>query len=126
MHGSIPFLSFFRFSSCTITSGDVRTTFTGGRRFFSSVFFSQAKFTFSLLFFLLLFLSFSLSLSFYFSRSLTVTLLIYKYIYLRVCVSKKKEISSTNGVITIFQFSLLSFREISIHMCVCIRLMLSR
>jgi hypothetical protein len=99
IYGLIPFFLCFGFH-CKISIVRVRMTLTGGRRFFfsSSFFFSQTKFTFSLLFF----------------PSLSFVLLQWRYVY--VCVKKiiKKEIRSTSGVITIFQFSLSSFRQISI------------
>ena len=114
VYGSIPFLSLFRFF---LYNNFCRRSHDIHRRsaVFSSFFFSQTKFTFSLLFFL------SLSLFLHFIRSLTMTV----FLDICVCVSKKKEISSTDGVITIFQFSISSFRQISIDMHVYIRLMLS-
>jgi hypothetical protein len=79
-------------SHCTISIVRVRMTLTGGRRFFLLRFFSQTKFTFSLLFF------FSRS----FTRSFTMTRCEW------MCVRKKRNLKYwwCNYNFSIFYFKL--------------------
>jgi hypothetical protein len=112
-------LSLSCFSLYTITFARVRMTFTGGRRFFSSFFFSQTKFTFSLFFFLFFF-----SLSLLFTRSLAMTP------YICVCQKIKNRRNFKyrwcNYNFSIFYFELQTDQYTYMHVCVYTRLILSR